>query len=88
MHSESKVQCIVTSDASKNVIFTNLASGEVEELYEWKSVVLHVCFHGERMVTCAMDGSVVITDLVTRKAVQVIQDHSSESLSVPGMKTE
>lgn len=73
------VSCIVTSGVDKRVAFTNTTNWTVEDDFApCKSVTLGVRLNPVYpflMLTCAMDGSCTITNLLTR-ASTTMKEHS------------
>ncbi|KAJ9475290.1 WD_REPEATS_REGION domain-containing protein [Pseudozyma hubeiensis] len=75
---------LVTTAADKRIVFSNPTTGEVEEILEdsreaHQAAVLCVAqdpLDPRVLVSCGMDGKVVVWDLLERKVVQVLQEHS------------
>lgn len=75
--------CLVTTAADKRIVFSHAQTGEVEEILENKdghqAAVLSVTQDPEDprcIVSSGMDARVVVWDLLTRKPVQVLHEHS------------
>lgn len=75
--------CLVTTAADKRIVFSNAQTGRVEEILEspeaHQAAVLSVAqdaLDPRCLISCGMDARVVVWDLLTRKPVQVLKDHS------------
>lgn len=76
-------ECLVTTAADKRIVFSNPHTGEVEEILEHKSghqaAVLSVAqdpLDPRCLISSGMDGRVVAWDLLTRKPIQVLTEHT------------
>lgn len=80
---DSIEECLVTTAADKRIVFSNARTGEVEEILEAKdghqAAVLSVAqdpMDVRCLISSGMDAKVVVWDLLTRKPIQVLGEHS------------
>ena len=73
-----KIPCIVTTSTDKRIAFTSTETWTLEDEYQMKAVTLAVKTseaHPWLMLSGAMDGSVTVTDLLTREQ-SVMKEHN------------
>ena len=73
-----KIPCIITTSTDKRIAFTSTGTWALEDEYQMKAVTLSVKTseqHPWLMLSGAMDGSVTVTDLLTREQ-SVMKEHS------------
>ncbi|CDU22153.1 uncharacterized protein SPSC_00783 [Sporisorium scitamineum] len=85
-------ECLVTTAADKRIVFSNAQTGEVEEILEGghQAAVLSVAqdpLDARCLVSCGMDGKVVVWDLLTRKPIQTLTEHSKFVVKVAVSET-
>ena len=87
-------ECLVTTAADKRIVFSNLQTGEVEEILESReghqAAVLCVAQDPKDarcLVSAGMDAKVVVWDLLTRKPVQVLGEHGKFVVKVAMSET-
>ncbi|SJX65349.1 uncharacterized protein SRS1_15620 [Sporisorium reilianum f. sp. reilianum] len=84
--------CLVTTAADKRIVFSDAHTGEVEEMLEGghQAAVLSVAqdpLDARCLVSCGMDGKVVVWDLLTRKPIQTLAEHSKFVVKVAVSET-
>ncbi len=85
----------MTTAADKRIVFSNKTTGEVEELLEdtrdgHQAAVLCVAQDPQDprcLISSGMDARVVVWDLLTRKPIQVLKEHSKFVVKVAVSET-
>ncbi|TKY90225.1 hypothetical protein EX895_000223 [Sporisorium graminicola] len=85
-------ECLVTTAADKRIVFSNAQTGEVEEMLEGGHQAAVLCVAQDPMdarclVSCGMDGKVVVWDLLTRRPIQTLTEHAKFVVKVAVSET-